>query len=86
MFYTQESGLPLRPGEVWLAHYGVRLPETLSEYRRRGLEVLPQLRENGVTRILSPAHRLLVALAAEARGWVSLSLAPMREVLGNVLI
>ena len=39
------------PGEVLLAHNGTRFPNTLPEYCRRGLEALPQRRENGVTNI-----------------------------------
>jgi magnesium chelatase family protein len=42
------------PGNVSLAHHGMRLLDELPECRRHGLEVLRQPIEEGVTHIQSP--------------------------------
>jgi magnesium chelatase family protein len=44
------------PGEVSLAHHGVRCLEALPECRRQVLEVWRPPLENGFTKIRSPAH------------------------------
>ena len=51
------GGHALMPGEVSLAHHGVRFLDARPELRRHVLEVLRRLLEKGFTRIHSPVRR-----------------------------
>lgn len=57
------GGLPLRPGEVSLAHHGVLFLDELAEFRRNVLEVLRQPLEDGRVRL----SRARTALAFPSR-------------------